>query len=242
MADGREPTLRSQAISAALGHEEASTSPNEKQLLEIVDFESQIYAAQSADKRGGVLTDVDSPLVLGPANLLEGKFGSLEGDAPRMPKAFERWRDSESVPNEFIERDFRKAVTRGSAIFYGKQFRASGAVRTCASCHASVSRNAGWTSAPRQPKTKPLPLFRITCASGRVVELHDPGRALISGKCADTGAIVMQQFRGLTARAPYFANGSAATLADVVEFYDARFKLGLTAQEKSDLALFLSVL
>ena len=89
---------------------------------------------------------------------------------------------------------------------------------------------------------KALPLFKITCSTGRVVYVNDPGRALISGKCADAGAIVLQQFRGLSARAPYFANGSAATLSDVVEFYDKRFKIGLSSQEKNDLALFLSLL
>ena len=38
----------------------------------------------------------------------------------------------------------------------------------------------------------------------------------------------MQQFRGLAARAPYFSNGSAATLRDLVDFYDRRFNIGFT--------------
>jgi cytochrome c peroxidase len=88
-----------------------------------------------------------------------------------------------------------------------------------------------------------LPLFRITCeASGRVVHTQDPGRALISGKCADVGAIVVPQLRGLAARAPYFSNGSAQTLRNVVEFYDKRFGLRYTEQEKQDLVNFLSAL
>lgn len=52
----------------------------------------------------------------------------------------------------------------------------------------------------------------------------------------------MQQFRGLTARAPYFASGSVADLGEVVDFYDRRFKIGLTDKEKQDLANFLSIL
>ena len=48
--------------------------------------------------------------------------------------------------------------------------------------------------------------------------------------------------RGLAARAPYFHNGSAATLPDVVDFYDRRFRIGLTDREKSDLAAFLNAL
>ena len=48
--------------------------------------------------------------------------------------------------------------------------------------------------------------------------------------------------RGLAARAPYFHNGSAATLSDVVEFYNQRFNLGFTDQQKSDLVEFLRTL
>ena len=65
-----------------------------------------------------------------------------------------------------------------------------------------------------------LPVFKLTCRSdakphpflGRVIYSSDPGRALITGKCADIGAITMGQFRGLAARAPYFSNGSAKDL------------------------------
>ena len=44
------------------------------------------------------------------------------------------------------------------------------------------------------------------------------------------------------ARAPYFHNGSAASLLDVVNFYNTRFKLSLTDQQKSDLVAFLRTL
>jgi hypothetical protein len=49
-------------------------------------------------------------------------------------------------------------------------------------------------------------------------------------------------FAGLAARAPYFHNGSAANLNDVVTFYDKRFNVGFTDQEKVDLIAFLSSL
>jgi cytochrome c peroxidase len=52
----------------------------------------------------------------------------------------------------------------------------------------------------------------------------------------------MQQLRGLSARAPYFSNGSAKTLGDVIDFYDRRFGIGYSAQERQDLVNFLSVL
>jgi len=48
--------------------------------------------------------------------------------------------------------------------------------------------------------------------------------------------------RGLAARAPYFHNASAATLGDVIDFYNKHFDIGLTEQEKADLIAFLNAL
>jgi cytochrome c peroxidase len=48
--------------------------------------------------------------------------------------------------------------------------------------------------------------------------------------------------RGLAARAPYFHNGSAATLLDVVNFYDRRFGIGFSDRQKNDLVSFLNAL
>ncbi|HEY1312490.1 MAG TPA: hypothetical protein VGE92_01365, partial [Steroidobacteraceae bacterium] len=95
-----------------------------------------------------------------------------------------------------------------------------------------------------------LPLFKVVCDPsapaqsylGRVIYTHDPGRALITGKCIDVGASMTQQSRGLAARAPYFMNGSAANLRELVDFYDRRFNIGYTEGEKQDLVNFLSVL
>jgi len=45
--------------------------------------------------------------------------------------------------------------------------------------------------------------------------------------------------RGLWQHPPYFHDGSAATLADVVDQYDTHLSLGLTTAQKSDLVQFL---
>jgi hypothetical protein len=70
----------------------------------------------------------------------------------------------------------------------------------------------------------------------------DLGQALIDGKFDHVGKIKGPILRGLSARAPYFHNGSAQTLLDAVQFYENRFGLVLTPQEESDLVAFLSVL
>ena len=70
----------------------------------------------------------------------------------------------------------------------------------------------------------------------------DPGRALITGLWKDVGRLKGPILRGLASRGPYFHNGSAESLGDVIEFYNKRFNVGFTPQEKSDLIAFLSAL
>jgi len=77
---------------------------------------------------------------------------------------------------------------------------------------------------------------------GTVIYTHDPGFALTTGKCADVGKITIQSMRGLAARPPYFSNGSAASLRDVIDFYERRYNIGLSEQDKQDLINLLSVL
>ena len=138
---------------------------------------------------------------------------------------------------------------------------------TCTTCHDSpnvghhsrplpldigVSHLTTYESDPRviaalgQLSTPDLPVFRVECQSGplagTVRYTSDPGRALISGKCGDIGRLKGPILRGLTARAPFFHNGAAATLKQVVDFYNLRFQMGLTDQERADLEAFLKTL
>ena len=78
--------------------------------------------------------------------------------------------------------------------------------------------------------------------TGDIKVVTDPGRALITGLWKDVGRFKGPILRGLAGRAPYFHNGSAASLRDVVNFYDVRFGLGLTDAQKSDLVAFLGTL
>ena len=273
MADGREATLKSQAISAALGHLELKTAPDAKQLKQIVDFECHIFAAQSFDKLNWVIVRDGTPPGLGPQSLAQASkiptYVKGAGDGGPVFLSFANWKAStgESVGST-LEANLRRSVARGAELFTTRRFAITGAVGvntsaapvngTCASCHdvtMSGMASAHWidTGSTNQPWAIPasdLPLFKITCNPntpphpflGRVIFTQDPGRALVTGKCADVGAITVQQLRGLSARAPYFSNGSARTLGDVVDFYDRRFKTDFTADEKQDLVNFLSVL
>lgn len=88
-----------------------------------------------------------------------------------------------------------------------------------------------------------LPVFRLTCtagpSAGSVSYTSDPAKALLSGRCADIDRGKGPILRGLAARAPYFHNGAAASLAEVVNFYNARFAMGLTDRDRADLVAFL---
>jgi len=249
MADGREPTLESQATHATLVHEEATVPPTPAQLDQIVKFENQVFAAQIWDIFGGNLGESNGPRSLGVNNLAAGVAGA---DAvPVTADAFDTWRNQKGLP--YLEQAFRESAVRGMDIFLSRQFTLSpGVTGTCAGCHRPGTArwmDIGSTNSPTAKESPELPLFKITCndgvpphpALGTVFYTQDPGRALISGKCADAGSILMQQFRGLAARAPYFSNGSAATLAELVDFYDRRFAIGFSDQEKQDLANLLSI-
>jgi len=67
----------------------------------------------------------------------------------------------------------------------------------------------------------------------------DPGRAMVTGKCADLGAFKPPLLRDVAVRAPFFHNSAAATVDDVVNFYNARFSMNITARQHADLWAFL---
>ena len=244
MADGRAPSLEAQALEAAVAHEEADSAPGPDTLRRIVEFEKQIFAAQNSDIRGGLLSAADGSVALGPNNLAASKAGGLNGEW----LSFNVWKGPNVPGDVALQRDFRASVARGSEVFFHRRFRAGGTeprTATCATCHSSGSArwmDIGTANVTQAAASPDLPLFRVICDSGRTIYTHDPGRALITGKCADVGSIVVQQFRGLAARAPYFSNGSARTLREVVEYYDRRFAIGFTDQERNDLMNFLRVL
>ena len=94
-----------------------------------------------------------------------------------------------------------------------------------------------------------LPVFRISgCpdpfGAGVPASFYttDPARALVTGKCSDLDRGKGPVLRGLAARAPYFHNGAAATLGEVVDFYDRRFEMGLSDSQKKQLVAFLNSL
>jgi cytochrome c peroxidase len=98
-----------------------------------------------------------------------------------------------------------------------------------------------------------LPVYRITgCpnpfqvpgqpAEPYVIFTTDPGKGLISGLCSDMVRTKGPILRGLASRAPYFHNGAARDLNELLEFYNQRFQMNLTQEEKEQFKAFLNSL
>ena len=89
-----------------------------------------------------------------------------------------------------------------------------------------------------------------TCHSGEAFTdanslLHDPSEVPTDPTHAQRSATKMYRttpLRGIWQHPPYFHDGSAATLADVVERYDTANGLGLSAEQKADLVEYLKSL
>jgi cytochrome c peroxidase len=158
----------------------------------------------------------------------------------------------------------RASIRRGEELFNSKAIDIRGVsglnddlnvtsiVGTCGTCHDTPNVGDHSVSAPLDigvgAVDSPLPVSYLPVFTLQnkttlaIKKTTDPGRALVTGKWNDVGRIKGPILRGLASRAPYFHNGSADSLHDVVEFYDKRFNIGFTAQEKADLVAFLSAL
>lgn len=268
MADGREPTLQTQAATAVRGHAQGTTTPSVAQLLQIADFQMAMFTAASTDKDAGNLTD--NGATGGPRNVDKQRGAFIEVDG-QVFNEFDSWRTDPSAA--------RQSVARGAKLFNEKlvnirdvagindspiviaAFGSGNALMaSCANCHdtkgtgsesfVNALRDIGTSGLhPAAIPMPELPTFKLTCQSGKttpflgnVVFTHDPGMALITGKCSDIQRNKVLQMRGLAARAPYFVNGSAKTLKDVVDFYNRRFDMKLSTQEISDLVAFMKAL
>ena len=158
----------------------------------------------------------------------------------------------------------RTSIARGQAVFNSKPINITGVAGlnddlnvasipgTCGTCHdtpnignhsVSAPLNIGVADVNSPLDVAYLPIITLQNRTTNEIRITtDPGRALITGLWKDVGRMKGPILRGLASRAPYFHNGSADSLSDVIDFYDKRFNIGFTAQEKKDLIAFLSAL
>ena len=263
--------LKSQARDAILGHAQAVLTPTDAEIQSIVSFETALFTAQARDDKAGSLRGdgaLGGPMELSRQPFFIGINDPLGGNPagtafdPRTFALFDRWMRSRR--NSGDERvDARAAIGRGETLFNTRPVVITGVAGlndnpavgaaftgTCTTCHDTPNSGNHSVTAPLNigltdvsKRTPDLPLYTLrNKATGDEIQTSDPGRAMISGKWKDVGKFKGPILRGLAGRAPYFHNGSAATIAEAVDFYDTRFALKLTMHEKSDLIAFLLAL
>jgi cytochrome c peroxidase len=259
MWDGREPTLESQATDGTLAHAQALAPPSGAQVQQIVDFETNVYSAQSFRPNAWWLFDKGA--LGGPVNLASQTAGESSANGTTFDE-FSAWSAASLA-------ETRQSIARGEAIFNTRTFTVSNVagfndlvsdnafVATCSTCHSQMhggtdvipnsQRDLGVAGdSPAAFPAPDLPEFQLTCLNGAATAFNgsavvtsDPGQAILTGKCSDIGKFTVPQLRALAARAPYFHDGSAATIGDVIKFYVKRFGIQLSAQERLDLMNFL---
>ena len=260
-------SFKGQAANAVLGHAQGAVAPTDAQLRQIVAFELGLTTAQQSDASAGALNADDA---LGGARMLAnfqfhvgindvlGADPTLANFNARSMGLFEAWLPEHGNAGGSP----RASIARGEQLFNSKPIAITnvGGLNddlqmpvisgTCTTCHdapnvgnhsVALPINIGVSDADR--RTPDMPLYTLrNISTGATVQTTDPGRALITGKWNDIGKFKGPVLRGLAARAPYFHNGMAASLGDVLDFYATRFNVDLTAQERRDLIAFLNAL
>ena len=197
---------------------------------DIVAFEESLSTAQlivpgvgrldSAGARGG-------PEALSNMEKLEGRFD-----------LFDAW-IGHGNPR-------RAQIARGQELFNGTNPNG----RSCTGCHNSANNGTNFDNrlfdirtASAAARTPDLPLYTFrNQTTGEIRQLTDAGRGQITGLWADLGRFKTPTIRALAARAPYFHNGIAATIEDVVRHYEVHLGFVFTDQERADLMAFLNAL
>jgi mono/diheme cytochrome c family protein len=197
---------------------------------DIVDFESALFTAQLTVPGVGRL-DADGarggPQALSTMSKVEGRFDLFDawmGDA--NPK--------------------RAQIARGQEVFNSTNV----SHKSCIACHDSANNGTSVTNtlfdirtASAEARTPDLPLYTFrNKKTGETLQLTDAGLGNITGLWDDLGRFKTPTLRGLAARAPYFHNGIAATLEDVVRHYEKHFGFRFTDEERADLVAFLNAL
>jgi cytochrome c peroxidase len=203
--------------------------PAPEVIANIVDFEASLSTAQvllygvgrlDVRARGG-------PRALAMMPKVQGRFD-----------LFDAWID---------DRHPRRAqIARGQELFNNQN---AGGGR-CGGCHNSANNGTNINNllfdvrvASAAARTPDLPLYTFrNRATGETRQLTDAGRGNVTGLWSDLGRFKTPTLRALAARAPYFHNGIAATLEEVVRHYETHLGFVFTDQERADLVAFLKAL
>jgi len=257
-------TGHAQAMTAPTVDQLAQIVAFETSLFTAQNYDISAGSLNAAGARGGPHALTTEPFYIGVNDPLGG---NPSGDAFN-PSAFNLYTAWLNLPGNDRQSQARRSIARGEVLFntfpipitnvagLNDALNMQTVPGTCTTCHdtpnvgnhsMSLAVNIGITDYPGHPglDISGLPVYTVQCNLTNpptTMLATDIGRAMVTGKCADVGKTKGPILRGLASRAPYFHNGSASSLSDVVTFYDKRFNLNLTAQQKADLVAFLRTL
>lgn len=233
--------LTAQASGNITGAQQGATAPPEV-VSAIVTYESQLSFAQLVAHGGGRLDKCGGrggPQLLAGQAFVNGPFD-----------LFDAWSQDSAEQNGCPTNPHRRQIARGQAIF--NSTNANG--RSCRGCHNAANNGSNVTgtlfdigasdSDKREPGMPLYTLQRLPLTDPPEIKLTtDPGRAGAgSGTWASINRFKVPSMRGIAARAPYFHNGIAKTLLDVVRHYEQKLGFIYTPEEEADLVAFLNAL
>ncbi len=199
-------------------------------IADMVGFESALFTAQITVPGVGRL-DADGarggPEALSKMKKVAGGFD-----------LFDSWENDQNPK--------RAQIARGQKIFNS----INPSHKSCIVCHDVSNNGTSSTNelfdvrtSSAEARTPDLPLYTFrNKQTGEIRKLTDAGLGNITGRWQDLGSFKTPTLRGLAARAPYFHNGIAMTLEEVVRHYENRFDFIFTDAERADLVAFLSAL
>jgi cytochrome c553 len=230
MWDGREPSLTAQALSAILGHAQATVTPTDTQLELIAGFE-QGYDFFSSDVLRQYAQGGPAPTWPpgGTASEQRGRRWFAEDSAaPRF-----------NVCGQCHGGPMANTTASNSGLPVGQRFQ---------TVNVSEFNTLG---NPTYQFTFPDPTH-----PGQTVTVvtPDPGRALITGDVRDVNFFKIPSLWGIKNTAPYFHDNSADTLEELMDHYEKHLATFLspnlsypfphvpTAQDKADIIAYLELL
>jgi hypothetical protein len=243
-------------------HEETTVTISADVAAAGADFLMGLSFAQEIDFSAGKL-DV-AGATGGPQNVSSEPFyigiNALGGDsqtgAPFDNESMDMYDAWETSPD-----DDRQRIGRGESAFYTVDIEITNVPGIndalgqevvhghCTTCHNTPNIgnhsefrmiDLGLTAPERRSPDVPL-VTLLNKTTGETRQTTDVGRGLSTGLWADIGRFKVPTLRGVGARAPYFHDGSAATLSDVLNFYEHRFGVDFGGAQ-DDIIAFLQSL
>ena len=236
--DGGADSLWSQSIRPILDARELGATP--RHVAELVRGDEQLACryckafgvAPSARDDDAVLVDVAKALA------------AFQETFETPPTPFDQFRNALARGERITPLIYSDAAQRGAKLFVGKG--------TCSSCHSGPNftngefRDNGFTTG-EPGRVEGLKLARASRFSLHGPYNDDPQKAPRAAGPVEPGAFKVPTLRHLFLSAPYGHHGEIGSMAAAVRHYSERGSgtlkpLHLTAQEQSDLVVFLESL